>query len=72
MQTQGWNTVADAEGVPVWAAETLAFRGSGGKMKVMDGVKTVLCLSVYLLPLLALYVAQGRGMPSFFIPVSKV
>lgn len=33
-QTQGWNAVADAGGVPVWAADTLAFRGSGGKMKV--------------------------------------
>lgn len=34
-QTQGWNAVADAGGVPVWAAETLAFRGTGNKMKVI-------------------------------------
>eukprot|EP00903_Cladosiphon_okamuranus_P015333 g14164.t1 len=33
-ESQGWKGVADAEGVPVWAAETLAFRGSGGKMKM--------------------------------------
>ncbi|CAN0082411.1 unnamed protein product [Pylaiella littoralis] len=34
LETQGWNTVADAGGVPVWAAETLAFRGSNNKMKM--------------------------------------
>ncbi|CAM9438188.1 unnamed protein product, partial [Ectocarpus fasciculatus] len=33
LETQGWNAVADAGGVPVWAAETLAFRGTGNKMK---------------------------------------
>lgn len=35
-QTQGWNTVGDAGGVPVWAADTLGFRGTGNKMKVTD------------------------------------
>ncbi|CBJ28322.1 conserved unknown protein [Ectocarpus siliculosus] len=34
LETQGWNAVADAGGVPVWAAETLAFRGTGNKMKL--------------------------------------
>jgi len=41
-QTQGWNAVADAGGVPVWAAETLAFRGAGSKMKVMSVVVLIL------------------------------
>ncbi|CAM9263098.1 unnamed protein product, partial [Hapterophycus canaliculatus] len=34
VETQGWSTVGDAGGVPVWAAETLGFRGTGNKMKM--------------------------------------
>lgn len=34
LQTAGWNTVGDKDGVPVWAADTLAFKGAGAKLKV--------------------------------------
>ena len=34
LQTAGWNAVGDKDGVPVWAADTLAFKGTGANLKV--------------------------------------
>lgn len=34
IQTGGWANVGDEDGVPVWAANSLAFQAPGGKYKV--------------------------------------
>lgn len=33
-QTEGWSNIGDQGGVPVWAADSLAFKATGSRYKV--------------------------------------